>query len=186
MQKRRVGGWFVVGANDDSRCERPALAGGGWFPDPTNYGSLRWWNGTSWTTDIYPVPPATRPTDGRRATPAAALSRARVMVAGVALCGAVIAVLTFALPKAWHVATEPSRVAGREYAARWVASQQSAGRTAVSKADIENRCISEAFRVASHGVRLNNGTQLSPGRIMRAEFRNACIEAAMQRLTTAV
>ncbi|WP_425561515.1 DUF2510 domain-containing protein [Mycolicibacterium llatzerense] len=167
------------------------LDGGGWSPDPTGTGGLRWWNGTSWTADLYPTPSATPSTQAHPATPPVTLSRvrgrARVIAALIALCGAVVAVAIFALPKAWHLATEPSRVAGREYAARWVAGERSAGRMSnLSKADIEDRCISEANRAASQGVQLENGTRLSPGRIMRAEFRNACIEAALQRLTVGV
>lgn len=182
---------MVEGAKDDSRREHPLLDRGGWFPDPTNAGGLRWWNGTSWTADVHPAPPATPSILGHLATPSPTFSgvrgRARVIVAVVALCGAIVALATFGLPKAWHLATEPSRVAGREYAARWAAGEQSAGRLSdLSKSDIENRCISEANRAASHGVRLEDGTHLSPGRIIRGEFRNACIKAALQRVTQAV
>ncbi len=177
-------------AKDDSRCEHPT-PGAGWFPDPTKAAGLRWWNGTSWTTDVHPAPPPNPSTPGHLSTPSATFSgvrgRARVIVAVLALCGAVVAVATFCLPKAWHLATEPSRVAGREYATHWVDDEKSSGvMTDLSKADIQNRCITAANLAASHGVRLENGTHLSPGRIIRGEFINACIQAAMQRVTQTV
>lgn len=86
-------------------------------------------------------------------------------------------------PKAWDHAVGPSRQAGREYAVQWLKSQQEANRTAdLSKSDVEWRCIAEAIRVASQGTDLANGTHLTPGRIIRGEFTNACIDEAMQHL----
>lgn len=105
------------------------------------------------------------------------------LAALLAFCAIGITVVVVSLPRAWDHAVGPSRQAGREYALRWMRTQQAADRTdGLSKSDVEWRCIAEANRVGSQGTVLANGTHLAPGRLMRAEFRNACIDEAMRHL----
>lgn len=168
------------------------VTGARWFPDPGGSGGLRWWNGTSWTSDVYQPsqsaslrqPPASVPADTPgfvERHPVAAVT------ALLAFCAIGIAVTVISLPKAWESAVGPSRQAGREYALRWIKAQEAAGRTDdLSKSDVERRCTAEAFRVGSNGMDLANGTHLAPGRLMRGEFINACTDEAMHHVGRAV
>jgi len=168
------------------------VTGASWFPDPGGSGGLRWWNGTSWTSDVYQSPqsaslrqpPASAPADSP-----GFVARHPVwsVTALLAFCAIGIAVTVISLPKAWENAVGPSRQAGREYALRWVKTQAAGGRTGeLSKSDVERRCMAEAFRVGSKGTDLDNGIHLAPGRLMRGEFINACTDEAMRHLGRAV
>jgi len=111
------------------------------------------------------------------------LSRHRVVVIAAATLLLGIAATAFAVivfPEAWQAATGPSRQAGREYAAHVM--QPQAGSAGWTTFDIDMRCIAAADRAAAQGTQLDNGQHLAPGRIMRAEFRNACIDEAHRRL----
>ena len=111
------------------------------------------------------------------------LSRHRVVVITAATLLLGIAAIAFAvivLPKAWQAATGPSRQAGREYAAHVMQPQP--GAAGWTKFDIDMRCIAAADRASTQGAQLDNGQHLAPGRIMSAEFRNACIDEAYRRL----
>lgn len=110
-----------------------------------------------------------------------AISRQRLLVvlAALLLGAAAIAIAVIVVPKGWQVATGPSRQAGREFAAHWMQSRPAAD--VVTAFDIDMRCLAAADHAATQGVELANGSQLAPGRVMRAEFRNACIDEARQR-----
>lgn len=100
-----------------------------------------------------------------------------LVVAAVLLLGAaVIATAVIVVPKGWQMATGPSRQAGREYAAHWMKARPTT--EVVTAFDIDMRCLGAAEVAATQGVELDNGRRLGPGRVMRAEFRNACIDEA--------
>jgi len=84
-----------------------------------------------------------------------------------------------ALPKAWQVATGPSKQAGREFAAHWM---QSGPAGVLTASDIDLRCFAAADRAATQGVDLDDGRHLAPGRIMRSQFGPACADAVRQHL----
>lgn len=106
----------------------------------------------------------------------------RLLAVGAAgfLAAAVIAIAVVVLPKMWQVGTGPSRQAGREFAAQRLQTGTPAG--AATDFDIDMRCIAAADRAATQGTQLDNGRHLTPGMIIRAEFRNACIDEAHRRL----
>ena len=120
-------------------------------------------------------PPA--PRHGRRP-----LSSRRVLVfaAAALLLGAVAIVIALVLPKAWQTVTGPSRQAGREYAEHWLQSPTAAG--PLNAFDIAVRCVYASERAAAQGVDLGDGGHLAPGRIIRTEFREACIDEAEHRV----
>lgn len=165
------------------------VTGAGWFPDPgSSGGGLRWWNGTNWTSDVYQPSSSARlggPLESPPAVSRGFVARRPVwsLVALLTVAAAGMTVVAICLPRAWDHAVGPSRQAGREYATRWLKAQQAADRADdLTKSDVQWRCIAEANRVASQGVDLANGTHLRPGRVMRGEFTNACIDEAMHHV----
>lgn len=105
------------------------------------------------------------------------LRRRPLFVAAALLVGvAAFGIWVFALPKMWDMATGPSRQAGREFAAHWMQSRPATD--VVDAFDIDMRCYAAADRAATQGVELDNGRHLAPGRIMRSQFGNACIDEA--------
>ncbi len=103
-----------------------------------------------------------------------------VLAAAIILSAAAIAVIAVVLPKAWQTATGPSRQAGREYAAHWLQSPTAIDASTAFNIDL--RCVYGADQAAKQGTDLANGRHLTPGMIMRAEFRNACIDEVTQHV----
>lgn len=102
-----------------------------------------------------------------------------VVAAALLLGAAAITTAVFALPKAWQVATGPSKQAGREFAAHWM---QSGPAGVLTPSDIDMRCFAAADRAATKGVDLDDGRHLAPGRIMRSQFGPACADTVRQHL----
>ena len=63
----------------------------GWYPDPYQPGSNRWWDGTGWSQHSQPAPPAGPPPSGRSKVPwiigGAALVLVAIIAAAVVLLG---------------------------------------------------------------------------------------------------
>lgn len=65
----------------------------GWHPDPTDGLKLRYWNGTDWTEDTRPRPPATSAPTGDVPAPADAADRQMVTVMNYLLAQRIMFVL---------------------------------------------------------------------------------------------
>lgn len=71
----------------------------GWFPDPTDSQSLRWWNGVSWTEHTTLVPGSTRPPDNPWAVqPTTPVGKTRNPLASTGLGLGIASVFLFSFP----------------------------------------------------------------------------------------
>src|SRR4051794_34464357 len=86
------------------------LPAASWYPDPSQPGLLRWWDGSSWSTHVMDAPDATPAAAAAPATPVYEQAVPAPRAFGVAEPASVIAEPAFVAAEPAFVAAEPAFV----------------------------------------------------------------------------